>query len=307
MKYGYGVDIGGTTTKIAFFDESGRQLDAWELPSEKNLDARPLLRRIADAIFADMACRGLEKSSVLGVGVGVPGPVVQGVVIGCDNLGWEQTDVAAVLGEFTGLRVRVGNDANVAALGESRNGGCRDMVLITLGTGVGGGIVRNGKIWEGATGAAGEIGHMVVNPAETEACGCGKRGCAEQYCSATGVTRLARLALEKDGTPSLLRGEELTCKAVFAAAEQGDPVARAVLEQVYGYLAMVIANVCAVTNPARVVIGGGVSKAGQPLLDGILRHFEGFVYHACRNVEISLATLGNSAGTYGAFCLIMTV
>lgn len=304
MKYGYGVDIGGTAVKIAFFDETGNAMDAWELPAEKNADASPLLHRVAQWILADIAGRNLEKADVLGIGVGVPGPVAGGVVIGCDNLGWEKTDVAAILEEFTGLPVRVGNDANLAALGESRKNGCKNMVFITLGTGVGGGIVLDGKILSGATGAAGEIGHMTLNREETEACGCGKRGCAEQYCSATGVVRLARLAVEENPGPSLLRGGEITCKGVFQAAEKGDQVAQAVLEQVYESLAQLIANVCIVLNPGRVVIGGGVSKAGAPLLAGVNRHFAKFIYHASRNVEISLATLGNDAGTYGAFCLI---
>lgn len=304
MKYGYGVDIGGTAVKIALFDETGNSLHACELPAEKNADARPFLRKVAQWILDDMTVRSIGKEAVLGIGVGVPGPVMDGVVVGCDNLGWEKTDVAAVLGEFTGLPVRIGNDANLAALGESRRNGWKNMVLITLGTGVGGGIVLDGKILNGTTGAAGEIGHMVVNPWETEVCGCGKRGCAEQYCSATGVVRLARLALEENATSSLLRRDELTCKGVFDAAELGDKVAQAVLEQVYESLAQLIANVCIVLNPEMVVIGGGVSKAGMPLLAGIHRHFDKFIYHASRNVEISLATLGNDAGAYGAFCLI---
>jgi len=226
-------------------------------------------------------------------------------VVSCDNLGWENTPVQAILEAYTGFPVRVGNDANVAALGESRKNGCKNMVLITLGTGVGGGIVLNGKILEGVTGAAGEIGHMVLNRAETAVCGCGKRGCAEQYCSATGIVRLTRQYLEKTDEASLLRREEITCKAVFDAAAQGDALAGQVLEQVYGYLAELIANVCILLNPERVLIGGGVSKAGQPLLEGIGRHFDKYIYHASRNVEISLATLGNGAGAYGAFCLML--
>lgn len=307
MKYGYGVDIGGTAVKIALFDETGKQLAAWELPSERNRDGRPFLEKIARSVLADMASRGVSKDAVLGIGVGVPGPVVDGVVVGCDNLGWEETPVSAILEEFTGLPVRVGNDANLAALGESRKGGFRNMVLVTLGTGVGGGIVLNGKILEGVTGAAGEIGHMVLDRDETEVCGCGKRGCAEQYCSATGIVRLATEYLAKTGATSLLCRGEITCKAVFDAAQQGDEAAKAVLEQVYRYLAQLIANVCILLNPERVVIGGGVSKAGQPLLEGIKRYFDGFIYHASRNVELSLATLGNNAGAYGAFCLISDV
>jgi glucokinase len=179
------------------------------------------------------------------------------------------------------------------------------MVFATLGTGVGGGIVVGGSVIHGIHGAGGEIGHMVLNRNETEPCGCGKRGCVEQYCSATGIVRIAKQFLAKCDTPSVLRGiENLTCKDVFDAGAEKDPLAMKILEQVYAYMGEFLANICNVVDPEYVVLGGGVSKAGQPLLDGVQRHFGKYVFHAVSGVKFALATLGNDAGAYGAFKLV---
>jgi glucokinase len=217
-------------------------------------------------------------------------------------------EVEKVLSDLTGFPVKAGNDASVAALGESWVGGkeCENMVFVTLGTGVGGGIVVEGKLLFGAHGAGGEIGHMVMNPLETIPCSCGNYGCLEQYGSATGIVRLAKEALAKTEAPSSLRNvEKLTCKDVFDAAKAEDTLAQEVLEQVYAYLGAAIANICNTVDPDAVVIGGGVSKAGQLLLDGIERHFKRHVFHAVAPVEFRLAQLGNDAGAYGACKLIL--
>ena len=293
MRYGFGVDLGGTTVKIAFFTESGEMLTKWEIPTVTENDGKSILPDIAAAVLGYLEKEKITKSDVLGIGIGVPGPVdANGFVPACDNLGWRNIDVAGQLSSLTGLPVKADNDANMAALGECWKGsGCDNMVLVTLGTGVGGGIIINGKPLVGRTGAAGEIGHLVMNREETLVCGCGKRGCSEQYCSATGLVRMAK--------------DYDTAKDVFDAAKAGDENAQTVLEQYFAYLAELIANVCIVLNPEKVVIGGGVSKAGQPLLDGIARHFEKFIYHSSRDVEFALATLGNDAGAYGAFKLLL--
>ena len=180
------------------------------------------------------------------------------------------------------------------------------MLFVTLGTGVGGGIVIDGKVMLGTHGAGGEIGHMVINREETETCGCGKKGCVEQYCSATGVVRMAKRYLAKENTPSALRNiENLTCKDVFDSANAGDTAAQNILEQVYALMGEFIANICIVLNPEAVVIGGGVSRAGQPLLDGIRRHFDKYIYHASTRVTFAIASLGNDAGAYGAVKMIL--
>lgn len=309
MKIGFGVDLGGTTVKLAVFDPQGKMLCKWEIPTVTENRGEKILPDIAGAILGYLEKEKIAKDDVIGIGIGVPGPVnTQGVVNGCNNLGWGVVEVEKVLSDLTGFPVKAGNDASVAALGESWVGGkeCENMVFVTLGTGVGGGIVVEGELLFGAHGAGGEIGHMVMNPLETIPCSCGNYGCLEQYGSATGIVRLAKEALAKTDAPSSLRNaEKLTCKDVFDAAKAEDALAQAVLEQVYAYLGAAIANICNTVDPDAVVIGGGVSKAGQLLLDGIERHFKRHVFHAVAPVEFRLAQLGNDAGAYGAYKLIL--
>lgn len=307
MKFGFGVDLGGTTVKIAAFNWEGTLLSKWEIPTVTENAGSRILPDIADSVLKYCKENAISAENVIGLGIGVPGAVDRnGVVAACDNLGWNRTDVVDTLYRLTGFPVKAGNDANLAALGEAWKGsGCDNMVLITLGTGVGGGIIIDGKPLVGRNGAAGEIGHLVLERKEEHTCGCGKRGCAEQYCSATGIVRLAKEYLEESDADSVLRQVPLTCKAVFDSAAQGDGAAMAILDRAYAYLGELIANVCIVLNPEMVVIGGGVSKAGEPLLTGIRKQFDRFIYHASRDVEFRLASLGNDAGVYGAFKLLL--
>ena len=310
MKFGFGIDLGGTTVKLAYFDETGTMLDKWEIPTDISENGKHILPDIAAAILAYIEEKKIPREALLGAGIGVPGAVnSQGIVAGCDNLGWGHFSVKDALEPLLGMPVVAGNDATVAALGECWKGGgqgYKSMVLVTLGTGVGGGIILDGKPVHGSTGAGGEIGHMVLNRNETAVCGCGKKGCVEQYCSATGIARLTRLALAESDTPSSLRGmERIMAKDVFDAASAGDKLAQDVLEQVYAYMGEFIANICCVVNPEIIVFGGGVSRAGQPLLEGVKRHFARWGYHACQDTKFALATLGNDAGAYGAFKLVL--
>ena len=310
MKYGFGIDLGGTTVKIAYFDENGNMLDKWEIPTVTENDGKQILPDIAASILGYLEKNSIGHDSILGLGIGVPGPVnSKGVVNKCINLGWGVFNIADELTSLTGFPVKAGNDANVAAMGEFWKGGgqgCENMVFTTLGTGVGGGIVVEGRLLHGAHGSGAEIGHLVLNRDETVRCNCGKYGCVEQYCSATGVVRLAKLRLEKDDAPSTLRAiSNMVCKDVFDAGKAGDAVALEVLEQVYAYLGEYLANVCNVVNPEIVVLGGGVSKAGKMLLDGMAPWFHKYVFHAAGNVEFALASLGNDAGAYGAFKLAL--
>ena len=310
MKYGFGVDLGGTTVKIAYFDETGTMITNWEIPTVTANGGSQILPDIAASIRDFREKNGIDVQALLGIGIGVPGPVdSKGNVNRCVNLGWGTFNISKELSSLTGLPVTAGNDANVAALGEFWKGGgkgCRNMVFVTLGTGVGGGIVIEGKLLHGAHGAGAEIGHMVLNRNETAVCGCGKRGCVEQYCSATGIVRLAKLALEASQEESALRrANPLTCKDIFDAGKQGDQLALQVLDQYYAYMGEFLANVCCVVNPEVVVIGGGVSKAGNVLLDGLKPYFGKYVFHAASNVQFALASLGNDAGAYGAFKLAL--
>ena len=310
MKYGFGIDLGGTTVKLAYFDQNGTMLEKWEIPTRTENGGEKILPDIARSVKEFMEVNGIGPEHIIGLGIGVPGPVdAQGAVNMCVNLGWGRKDIDAELSVLTGLKVKAGNDANVAALGECWKGGgagCDNMVFATLGTGVGGGIVLGGDVIHGVHGAGGEIGHITINPEETDRCGCGKQGCVEQYCSATGVVRLAQKKLAAAEAPSALRDfTPLTCKDVFDCAGKGDELAIEVLEQVYDYLVRFLAIICCVVDPEAVVLGGGVSRAGQPLLEGTKRYFDKYAFHACRETRFSLASLGNDAGAYGAFKLAL--
>ena len=310
MKYGFGVDLGGTTVKIAYFNELGQLLDKWEIPTVTADRGKQILPDIAASVKGYLSAKFIPVDQVIGVGIGVPGPVDgKGVVNKCVNLGWGVFNIHEELGALTGLPVRAGNDANVAALGEAWKGGgngCDNMIMATLGTGVGGGIIIDGKPVSGVNGAGGEIGHMVLNKYETEVCGCGKYGCAEQYCSATGVVRVAKRHMAVSSRESQLRNiENLTCKDVFDAGKAGDVLALEILDQIYDLLGQFLANICCVADPEVVVIGGGVSRAGQVLIDGTEKYFKKYAFHACRNTRLELATLGNDAGAYGAFKLVL--
>ena len=241
--------------------------------------------------------------------MGVPAPVSEdGIVNGTANLGWEYKEVKHELEELTGIKVKVGNDANVAALGEMWKGGGlgqKNIVMVTLGTGVGGGIIIDGQILTGAGGAGGEIGHICVNYEETEQCGCGNRGCLEQYASATGIVRLAKKKLEAGAADTVLNAENVTAKDVFDAVKAGDQVAMEIAEEFGRYLGYALANIAALVDPAAIVIGGGVSKAGEILLDYVEKAYEERVFFANKRVRFALAQLGNDAGIFGAAKMVL--
>lgn len=312
-KYCFGVDLGGTTVKIGLFNPEGAVLEKWEIPTRKDENGKHILPDIANAVLAKMDARGIAKEAVIGVGIGVPGPVDdEGVVYKAVNLGWDVMNINSVLGELLGISVRAANDANVAALGEMWCGGgkgCKDMVLATLGTGVGGGIIVNGKIVTGAKGAGGEIGHIHIADNEPDACGCGNHGCLEQYASATGIVRLARRRLAASEDESVLRAAQekgnLSAKAVFDAVKEGDKVACEIAEEFGMYLGKGLAAIAAVVNPEVFVLGGGVSKAGEILCGYVEKNFEKYAFHGCKNAGFKLATLGNDAGIYGAAKLVL--
>ena len=310
MRYGFGIDLGGTTVKIACFDENGTMLDAWQIPTRTENGGKNILPDIAAAVKAYLEAKNIDRSLIIGAGLGVPGPVdSKGVVNKCVNLGWGVFNVAQTLSDLIGFPVKAGNDANVAALGEYWKGGgagSNSMVMVTLGTGVGGGIVLDGHLLHGAHGSGGEIGHMVHDKNESEFCGCGKQGCVEQYCSATGVSTLAKRYLAAHGEASSLRSLAApTAKDVFDAAKTGDSAAKNILEQYYDCLGQFLASMCCVVDPEVVVLGGGVCKAGTVLLDGIRPYFEKYVFHSIRGVKFALAQLENDAGAYGAFKLAL--
>ncbi|MER2025564.1 MAG: ROK family glucokinase [Eubacteriales bacterium] len=308
-KYCFGIDVGGTTVKCGLFEESGTLIDKWEIPTRTENGGENVLPDIAATVMSKMTVKKIAKEDVIGVGVGIPGPVMRGVVPVAVNLHWGEKNVEYELGNLLDMKVRAGNDANVAALGEQWKGGGEGMdsvIMVTLGTGVGGGIIVDGKIVEGVHGAGGEIGHIHVEDNITDPCGCGNCGCLEQVASATGIVRLAKEELAKNPVmPSALRDTEVTSKAVFDAYKDGDAMASTIVNRFAKYLGTGIATIAAVTDPEVIVIGGGVSKAGECLTDIVGNYFRARAFSACRHTMIVLAKLGNDAGIYGAARLVL--
>ncbi len=309
-KYGFGIDVGGTTVKVGFFETSGALLDKWEIKTNTANGGEAILPDIAKTIEEKLSKEGISKDEVQGIGIGVPGPVLNAsVVTRCVNLGWGEIDVAGTLSKITGLPVKVGNDANVAALGEMWQGGAKgssNVVMVTLGTGVGGGIIVDGRIVAGANGAGGEIGHLNVCEDEHEACNCGQHGCLEQYASATGVVRMAKRKLAKiSEETSLHKYDDLTAKDVFDEAKAGDKVALEIVNEVCEILGKTLGKIACVVNPEVFVIGGGVSKAGQILIDTVKKYYVPNTFTSCKDARFELASLGNDAGMYGCMCLML--
>ncbi len=308
--YCFGVDIGGTTVKMGLFQEDGAVLDKWEIPTRIANAGEKILPDVAESLLQKMEERKLSKEDICGVGVGVPAPVIEGnIVKQTTNLGWGYKEVGTELNQLTGFSIKAGNDANVAALGELWQGGgkgYRNMVMVTLGTGVGGGIIIDGKMLTGTNGAGGEIGHIVMEPDEVERCGCGKTGCLEQYASATGIARLARKLLATYQGETVLNAESVTAKDVFDAVKSGDRAAIAVAEKFGRYLGHGLASISALVDPEVYVIGGGVSKAGEVLFDYIREPYMEKAFYSNKEVKFVLAKLGNDAGIYGAAYLILS-
>ena len=309
MKYCLGVDVGGTTVKMGLFQTDGVLCDKWEIPTRKEYKEDVILSDIAKAVEEKLQERGIEKENVVGIGMGIPAAVTSdGFVKKVTNLGWENKNIKTELEDLTQLEVAIGNDANVAALGEMWKGGgegYKNLVMVTLGTGVGGGIILDGRILEGVNGGAGEIGHLCMNTEETECCGCGNKGCLEQYASATGIARLAKNKLRDNQKDTILDADDISAKTVFDAVKEGDALAIEVAEEFGAYLGRALAGIGCILNPEIFVIGGGVSKAGEILFEYIQKYHDKHAFFACKNVEFALAKLGNDAGIYGAAKLVL--
>lgn len=309
MKYCYGVDIGGTTVKMGLFEETGGVLEKWEIVTRTEEEGKAILPDIAASVLEKTKKHGLDQSDIIGIGVGVPAPVTEdGIVNGTANLGWTYKEVKRELEELTGIKSVIGNDANVAALGEMWKGGGagqKNMIMITLGTGVGGGVIINGKVITGEHGAGGEVGHLCVNYDEPDTCGCGNHGCLEQYASATGIVRLAKKRLAQETKETVLKKDSVSAKDVFDAVKAGDAVAIEVAEEFGRYLASGLVNLAVIADPAVFVIGGGVSKAGEVLIPFISKPYKEKAFFANKEIEFRLATLGNDAGICGAAKMVL--
>lgn len=312
-----GIDLGGTSIKFGILTLEGEVQDKWAIPTNILSDGKHIVPDIIESINHRLNLYNLDKSDFIGIGMGTPGTVdiEAATVRGAFNLNWADVqEVGAPISEGVGLPFILDNDANVAALGERWVGAGEnqpDVVFITLGTGVGGGIVAAGNLIHGVVGAAGEIGHIVVEPHDGFACTCGNYGCLETVTSATGVVRLARkFAEEYEGNSEIKanidNGDEVTSKDIFIAAEAGDAFALSVVDKFAYYLGFACANLGSTLNPAAIVIGGGVSAAGEFLRSKVETYFQKYSFSTVRDsTKIKLAELGNDAGIIGAASLAL--
>jgi glucokinase len=311
-KWLVGIDLGGTTTKMAFVTTDGDIVHKWEIDTDLSNQGRHIVKHISQSLQETLRRLGGNKDRLLAIGIGAPGPVHMetGMLYEAVNLGWKNYPLKEELERETSLPVAVDNDANIAALGEMWKGagsGARDLICVTLGTGVGGGVIANGRIVHGINGAGGEIGHMTMIPDGGAPCNCGKSGCLETIASATGIVRIAKEKIATSDRPTLLRPGDITAKAVFDAAKAGDALALEIVEEVAFYLGLALANAANVSNPEKIVIGGGVSKAGNILAERVTTHFRRFAFpRVAEGATIVLATLGNDAGVIGGAWLAKT-
>lgn len=306
-----GIDVGGTSVKMGIFESDGTLVKKWEIPTRKEDGGKNVVGDIAASIRKTAAELGMSLSDFAGAGMGIPGPVLpDGHIEFCVNLGWKSGNPQEELSKLLdGMKIKSGNDANVAALGEMWQGGgqgYKNLVMVTLGTGVGGGIILNEKIWAGMQGAAGEIGHIHIVPDEKEQCNCGGYGCLEQVASATGIARVAKRVLAKDDRPSVLRTlKNISAKSVLDAAKEGDEVALEALDTSCYYLGLAMSAITMVLDPEAYLIGGGVSKAGPFLTDRIKKHLDEMATMTTKKADVVLAKLGNDAGIYGAAKMVL--
>lgn len=310
MKKCVGVDLGGTTVKIGILCEDGTISEKWEIPTRKEEGGKYILGDIAASIREHLAAAGLNLQEMAGVGIGVPGPVQSsGYVEVCVNLGWKDINPAEELSSLLdGVNVKVANDANVAALGEQWMGsgkGHDQLMFFTLGTGVGGGLIIDGKIVAGSKGMGAEVGHITVNPKETDSCNCGNKGCLEQYASATGIVKEMKRTLDAEDGACSLRGQDFSCKDVLDAAKAGDPLAEKTVHRCMDYLALAMSCVGMIADPEVFVIGGGVSKAGNYLVDMLQKRYNELTPLSSKKSGIFIANLSNDAGMYGAARLVL--
>ncbi|MTH52414.1 ROK family glucokinase [Bacillus mangrovi] len=315
-KWLVGVDLGGTTIKMAFVSLYGEIIANWEIPTDKT--GKNITLDIAKAIDAKLAELGETKPKLAGIGMGAPGPVdlASGLVYQTVNLGWVNYPLKDHLEVETGLPAVIDNDANIAAIGEMWKGagdGAKDVILVTLGTGVGGGLISNGEVIHGVNGAGGEIGHITSIPEGGAPCNCGKRGCIETIASATGIVRIAMEKLNASKDESILRNiladsGFITSKDVFESASKGDAISQEVVEFVTMHLGLALSSVANGLNPEKIVIGGGVSKAGEYLRVNVEKYFRKYAFpRVAEAAGIEIATLGNDAGVIGGAWLAKTL
>ena len=308
MDYLVGIDIGGTTVKMGILYLNGDFVHKWEIKTNTEDHGSHILEDIAESLLKTLKEKNIAFTNVVGIGFGVPGPVKDNIVIRCVNLGWENLDIRKEFAKLIPEQVDIvaGNDANMAAFGEASKGhdASGDAIVITLGTGVGGGVIIGGKPIDGANGAAGELGHMKIDWKYNFKCNCGREGCLETVASATGVVRIAKEKLKHEQS-ALTSLPHLGCKEIYDCALEGDKVANEVVEEVGYYLGYACSLLAVTLNPDCIYLGGGVSKSGKQLTDVVEKYFKKYAFFATQNTKIRLAKLGNDSGMVGAALLAL--
>lgn len=299
-----GIDVGGTTVKIGIFNIEGELLNKWEIPTDTSDKGKNILFDISKSIDKTIEDMNIKKDDIIGVGMGVPGPVdSKGILHKAINLGWGVFNIQEESEKIFNLPVIAGNDASVATLGEMWQGagkGHKNVIMITIGTGVGGGVVVDEKIVTGAIGGSGEIGHIVVDFNETCNCSCGKKGCLEQYTSATGIVNSFKKLVEKGDFKTNVSTENVTAKDIIDGAKNNDEICQQVVRETGRLLGVALSYAGCICDPEVYLIGGGVAKAGDIIVKPIRETYKKYVFHSAINTPIRLATLGNDAGIYGA-------
>ena len=309
-QYYIGIDVGGTSVKEGLFDEDGNLLAKASVPTPPIVDAAGFAA-VTEAIDQVIAKAQIPRAFVAGIGLAVPCPIpASGDAKVKANIAINLPELRIAIQEHCpDAVVKYENDANAAAMGEAWLGsakGVQNVVMVTIGTGVGGGVIVNGDVVSGVVGAGGEIGHMCLNPEEERTCGCGGHGHLEQYSSATGVVRcMKKLLDENPDTPCTLRGTDFAAKDVFDAARAGDALAAREVDEMTDTLGMALASIASTTDPEMFMVGGGVARAGDVLFNPLREHFKTYAFSSCRETPIVAATLGNDAGIYGAVRLIV--
>ncbi len=307
LKVVFGIDVGGTTIKIGLFNENKELILTDVLKTNKKENGKYILKELTDKLKGILKTNNIKKEDLLGVGFGVPGPVINNFVVRCPNIGWESLYLEEEFIKLLGFKtlIKVTNDATVAAYGEfSSLLDKSDMAFITLGTGVGGGLVVNEKVIEGTHGAAGEFGHIQVEYENPEQCSCGLYGCLETKASIRGIGSVARSVLKDYDLKTKLTKKDLSPRTIFNLAKKGDLIANIIVDKVGEYIAKAAAKIALVADPKVIIIGGGISKAGNILIDAIEKAYPKYSYFGTIDVEFKLAELGNDAGMVGASELI---
>ena len=308
-----GVDVGGTGIQIGVVNNKFKIIRESSIPTRTDLPFEDQLRQIAVCIDSTVREAGFSLNDIESVGIGIPGiaSAKTGEIIKCTNMGWYHMPFRDVFIRYLNKPVHIDNDANVAALAESVAGvsaGTSSSVFITIGTGIGSGIIINGRIWSGAHHIGGELGHVIFDLGGVP-CTCGNSGCLERYCSATALIRMAREAVSGRPDSLIIRSvnmdpDKIEAKTVFDAARAGDPLAVSVYQQYIDNLAQAIGSVVNLLDPEVIVLGGGVSKAGSFLLDPLAREYPKYVLFNDQPLPpLKLAVLGSDAGIIGAAML----